>query len=84
MSAGEGFRVRQEGGFVLLKLGKGKGEGTGRFRGRSQGLKRFMMVSRILVNVARPSAQSSRRTEQKVHLKYLFELRKIMRLKIKH
>ena len=35
-----------------------------------------MLVSRILVNVARPSAQNSRRTEQKVHLKYLFELRK--------
>ena len=52
--------------------------------GRSQGLKQFILVSRILVNVARPSAQSSRRTEQKVHLKYLFELRKIMRLEIKH
>lgn len=49
MSAGEGFRVRQEGRFVLLKLGKGKGEGTGRFRGRSQGLKRFMMSPESLL-----------------------------------
>lgn len=59
----------------------GKGRDTDRFGG-SQALREFMlMVSRIFVNRARPSAHNLRRKEQKIHLKYLFELRKIMRVK---